>query len=360
MLADGTVAALGMRVVAVGDSSHFHYKTGHTGMIRRVGAGDPVVRWDHSGEEHQSSSGKLSVNTMSLADSTLAEVGVRVMAVGDSGHSHYKTGHKGKICKLNPQAGDPVVQWDHSGEEHQSSREKLLCGKNLLPGSRDHVTTWMVNRPDGGQQTVLRKLANPTRQPWVWAAGSPVLETGDVVTIVRREGTWAWVRNAAGGDTEGFINAEYLTPNCAPWVFVEHDFTNWQYFDKWFVQAQAAVGIDDPVALRRALALEGANLYEEAIADHTAPPDEEWLAVENELLWLGCCVFCVTTNELIGARGRCHDNLRDLALRNDKHHCAAALLAMGLASKHVMHAADVACGARCVEAQGSVPEPEAL
>lgn len=59
-LADGTPAAVGVRVVAVGASGRGHYQPGHVGVICKVNPGDPVVRWDHSDTAHQSSRGKMN------------------------------------------------------------------------------------------------------------------------------------------------------------------------------------------------------------------------------------------------------------------------------------------------------------
>ena len=66
-LSDGTVAAIGMRVVAVADSSHGFYKTGHAGWIDSLKP-KPVVRWEHSGKEHQTCRHKLKMATQSEAE----------------------------------------------------------------------------------------------------------------------------------------------------------------------------------------------------------------------------------------------------------------------------------------------------
>ena len=59
-LSDGTLAMVGLRVVAIASSSRGHYASGHAGVITKLNPSDPVVRWDHaSGQEHQTSKGKL-------------------------------------------------------------------------------------------------------------------------------------------------------------------------------------------------------------------------------------------------------------------------------------------------------------
>ena len=53
-LADGTPAAFGVRVVTVRGSGSSHCKIGHTSVICKINPDrDPVVRWDHNGEERR-------------------------------------------------------------------------------------------------------------------------------------------------------------------------------------------------------------------------------------------------------------------------------------------------------------------
>jgi len=58
-LSDGTPATVGLRVVAIAGSSYGHYAPGHAGQIVSLNPSDPVVRWDHSQQAHQTSKGKL-------------------------------------------------------------------------------------------------------------------------------------------------------------------------------------------------------------------------------------------------------------------------------------------------------------
>jgi hypothetical protein len=126
-LNDGTPAAVGVRVVAIGVSqaARPNYRVGHTGVITRVSSNDPIVMWDHSGEERQSSRGRLQIMPFYLNDGTPAAVGVRVVAVGASqaARPSYRVGHTGVITRVS--SNDPIVMWDHSGEERQSSRGRL-------------------------------------------------------------------------------------------------------------------------------------------------------------------------------------------------------------------------------------------
>ena len=88
-----TPSPVGLDVVAIGDSGNSFCKTRHTGKICKLNPGDPVVRLDHSGEEHQSNCGKLNRNTMGLADGPLA-------AVGPKWKRHYIT-HRQFSCRTD-------------------------------------------------------------------------------------------------------------------------------------------------------------------------------------------------------------------------------------------------------------------
>ena len=125
VLQDGTRAASGVRVVAVTASNGGNYSVGDTGVIVRIELNNPVVRWDHSGEEHQSSHAKLNVTNVILQDGTPAAVGIRVVAIVASRDGNYDIGHTGVICSIHRLHANPMVRWDHSGREHQSSRTKL-------------------------------------------------------------------------------------------------------------------------------------------------------------------------------------------------------------------------------------------
>jgi hypothetical protein len=128
-LADGTPAAVGVRVMATTPSDLGNYAAGHTGVVTRLSAPYAVVRWDHSGEEHTSKCAKLNTNSMQLADGTPAAVGVRVVATTPSDFGNYAAGHTGVVTRLS--APYAVVRWDHSGEEHTSKCAKLH--KNSMP-----------------------------------------------------------------------------------------------------------------------------------------------------------------------------------------------------------------------------------
>ena len=139
VLQDGNPAAVGVRVVAVTASNGGNYSVGDTGVIVRIELSNttsihickPVVLWDHSGKEHQSSCAKLNVTNVILQDGTPAAVGVRVVAIAASQDGNYDIGHTGVICSI-PSHVNPMVRWDHSGEEHQSSRAKLNVTKRRV------------------------------------------------------------------------------------------------------------------------------------------------------------------------------------------------------------------------------------
>ena len=122
-LADSTPAAVGVRVVAIMPSDSGNYIAGHTGVISRLNNPFAIVRWDHSAEEHTSKCAKLNTNSMQLADSTPAAVGVRVVAIMPSDSGNYIAGHTGVISRLNNPFA--IVRWDHSAEEHTSKCAKL-------------------------------------------------------------------------------------------------------------------------------------------------------------------------------------------------------------------------------------------
>merc|ERR1711871_1446615 len=115
-LSDGTPAAAGLPVVAIHDSSHGNYNMGHTGRIIDTNHGNPIVLWDHSGQQRQSGRNKLQAHTdMLLSDGQLAIVGLRVVAVKSSSGGFYAQGHSGTIVRIEI-GRDPVVQWDHSSK----------------------------------------------------------------------------------------------------------------------------------------------------------------------------------------------------------------------------------------------------
>jgi hypothetical protein len=91
--------------------------------------------WTTANHQHMSVEPPAEEGTpLQLADGTPAAVGVRVLAVGASGSGNYAAGHTGVICSLNQH--DPVVRWDHSGAEHQSSRSKMIRQDGTSPKMR--------------------------------------------------------------------------------------------------------------------------------------------------------------------------------------------------------------------------------
>jgi len=133
-LADGRVFDVDARIVAINESHRGHYKAGDTGRIVELGSGansDPVVLWDHSGKQLQTSRLKIKASdSLTLSDGVNVAVGLPVVAVERSAWGHYSEGATGVITKVNPT--DPVVKWDHSGEEHQTSRGKLSVSMDKI------------------------------------------------------------------------------------------------------------------------------------------------------------------------------------------------------------------------------------
>ena len=103
-LRDDTPAATGMRVVAIGNSQYGNYFIGCTGVICSLGRRNPLVRWDHSDEENESNCQKLNFTSMVLEDGTPAACGVRVIAIGNENDNYVagQTGVICKITQNNP------------------------------------------------------------------------------------------------------------------------------------------------------------------------------------------------------------------------------------------------------------------
>lgn len=131
-LSDGRPAIGGLRVEAISGSGGGYYEAGQQGVIVNVRSVDePVVRWDHSGQERQSNRSDLR-SLMQLSDGRPPLVGTVVEANCDSNYGHYKAWQQGVIVRNEH---DPVVRWDHSTQEWPSNRAKL---RSLLPSE---VTT---------------------------------------------------------------------------------------------------------------------------------------------------------------------------------------------------------------------------
>jgi solute carrier family 25 oxoglutarate transporter 11 len=126
-LADGSVFDVGTPVVALSSSHWGHYKEGQTGVIVNLSptdSSDPLVKWDHSGEVFQTSRVKIQRSGgLTLSDGFESMEGLRVVALKSSAWGHYQEGSTGVIVRNN--ATDPVVRWDHTGEEYQTNRLKL-------------------------------------------------------------------------------------------------------------------------------------------------------------------------------------------------------------------------------------------
>ena len=66
----------------------------------------------------------------------------------------------------------------------------------------------LVQRNDQVPSTTLRKLASTARTADVFLDGKPQVRNGQIVTSIRKEGEFTWVRCANG--IEGFVNSAYL------------------------------------------------------------------------------------------------------------------------------------------------------
>ena len=85
-----------------------HYKEGDTGVIVKLGfgssGGDPVVLWDHSDEQHQTTRSMIKASdspttttttVRALRDGVNVAVGLPVVAVDNSSWGHDKKGSTG-------------------------------------------------------------------------------------------------------------------------------------------------------------------------------------------------------------------------------------------------------------------------
>ena len=130
---------------------------------------------------------------LQLADGTAAAVGVRVVAVGNSASSHYETGHTGMVCKLKPGvAYGPVVRWDHSGEIWESSRGKLKVNTMFEDTVRAQLQpeAQILALPNTGKPTSL--IIHEARYGWawnLWTADKASEGCKDVTDVVRGDVT---------------------------------------------------------------------------------------------------------------------------------------------------------------------------
>ena len=123
LLRDGTTAEEGVRVLAARASHRGNYMIGCTGIITRLEPDNPVVRWDHSGEEHTSSKNNLILTRVRLRDGTPAACGVRVVAIASCRNGHYARGQTGIISGIHENNSNPMVRWDGDMEymRHETS-----------------------------------------------------------------------------------------------------------------------------------------------------------------------------------------------------------------------------------------------
>ena len=68
--------------------------------------------------------------------------------------------------------------------------------------------TAKVQRHGNGGSTRLRKVATHSRDGDVWVAGGTCVLNDEVVTVLRREAEFAWIRTAGG--VEGYLKLSYL------------------------------------------------------------------------------------------------------------------------------------------------------
>ena len=131
-LGDGQAAAVGLRVVATGASSHANrYAVGDTGTIVGLNVGDPVVLWDNSGKEFQTKRDNLKrLPNLVLADGQMPVVGLRVSAVQPSRYGHYHEGDEGTVVRLTD--ADPIVRWDRTGQEQRTPRTQIRGALHLV------------------------------------------------------------------------------------------------------------------------------------------------------------------------------------------------------------------------------------
>jgi hypothetical protein len=110
---------------------------------------------------------------------------MRVVAAASSANGHYSTGDSGTISKIN--LGDPVVLWDHSQEEHQTSHSKLN------PYARRIDVT-------GKMQTPVESLMNEFARPQTHGHGNDThgvsFDTFKVVKVFRIENDKVWQQYA--------------------------------------------------------------------------------------------------------------------------------------------------------------------
>ena len=66
----------------------------------------------------------------------------------------------------------------------------------------------VVQRGDAVESTLLRKVATHSRDGDVWVDSRTAVANGELVTVLRREAEFAWIRTDAG--IEGYVKLTYL------------------------------------------------------------------------------------------------------------------------------------------------------
>jgi hypothetical protein len=228
-LHDGTPAVAGLRVVAVGGSGYGNYAAGDTGVITNIKPGDPVVCWDHSQQEHQTSRGKLiSLASPSLEDKrkewVVQMVGMGVLKATAEAAAAASTALDGAITLACRQTISRSLLQDVDGGDGGGSGGGVarvdvgLVLQNLCK----------VQREDGVSATALR--TEKTLEQRSFAKGSAV-PNGRVVAVTRIEAPFAYVHYAPTGvhrsTVEGFIQLKHLHGGRAggPFYQISLDFT---------------------------------------------------------------------------------------------------------------------------------------
>ena len=70
------------------------------------------------------------------------------------------------------------------------------------------MSTALHQRDDAVAETMLRKVATHARDGDVWVDGGTCVANGDLVTVLRREAEFCWIRTSGG--IEGYLKLSYL------------------------------------------------------------------------------------------------------------------------------------------------------